>query len=135
MSGNEAAEPLAYGVEAEIERLMRCPECSSSRVRQVREGFGGGYGFFGFKAIGDLGAVKQVHCRNCGHEWQRPPMRELRQEAERRIDERYAAVDVENERLRRQLEDYVAYQQDVDRQLVVRKPSPYDGPVPPRQLD
>jgi hypothetical protein len=35
-------------------------------------------------------------------------MRELRREAQRRIDARYDQVDLENERLRRQLADYLA---------------------------
>jgi trans-2-enoyl-CoA reductase len=52
-------------------------------------------------------------------------MRELRREAQRRIDERYAALDGENERLRQQLADYVAYQRDIDRMLI----------EPPEELD
>lgn len=131
-TAGRAERPAIYGVEAEIERLMRCPECGSKRVSQVREGFGGGYGFFGFKAIGDFGAPKQVQCRNCGHEWLRPPMRELRREAERRIDERYDALDVENERLRRQLANYVAYQQDIDRGLLS---PPAEDPQPAAEPD
>jgi hypothetical protein len=107
----------SYGVEAELERLLACPECGSRKVKVVRESVGG-YGFFGFKAITDAGAPRLVHCSNCGHEWMRPPIKELRREAERRIDERYDQVDVENQRLRRQLENYLAYQRDVDRQLV-----------------
>jgi DNA-directed RNA polymerase subunit RPC12/RpoP len=120
-----AERPASYGVEAEIERLMCCPECGSSRVRQVREGIGGGYGIMGFKAIAEFGATKHVRCRNCGHQWERPPLRELRREAERRVDERYAALDVENERLRRQLADYLAYQRDIDRGMI---------PPPEREL-
>jgi hypothetical protein len=87
---------------------------------------GRGYGIMGFKAIADFGAPKHVQCRNCGHQWDRPPLRELRREAERRIDERYAALDVENERLRRQLADYVAYQRDIDRGLIA-PPEPEVG--------
>jgi DNA-directed RNA polymerase subunit RPC12/RpoP len=133
-----AGRPARYGVEAEIERLMRCPECGSRRVRQVREGIGGGYGIMGFKAIAEFSSAKHVQCRNCGHEWDRPPVRELRREAERRIDERYAALDVENERLRRQLADYLAYQRDVDRGLIAPpEPEPLvmgQGKQPKRML-
>jgi DNA-directed RNA polymerase subunit RPC12/RpoP len=140
MRENETDQAVTYGVEAELERLMRCPECSSDRVHQVREKIGGGYGFFGFKAIGDMGAPKQVQCRNCGHQWLRAPMKELRQEAERRIDERYAALDGENERLRRQLAEYLSYQRDIDLQLRpdAERPDdersdagPSDGAAPP----
>lgn len=89
----------AYGIDAEIEKLLRCPECGSSEVRPVA----GGYGFFGFKAIGDFGAPKDVCCRSCQAVWLRPPMRDLRREAERRISLRYDQFHVENERLRREL--------------------------------
>jgi hypothetical protein len=80
----------------------------------------------GFKAIAEFSSAKHVQCRNCGHEWDRPPVRELRREAERRIDERYAALDVENERLRRQLADYLTYQRDIDRGLI---PPPEPEPL------
>jgi hypothetical protein len=92
----------SYGVEAELERLLSCPECGSDRVKPTRESIGS-YGFFGFKAIGDLGSPRQVFCRRCGHEWVRPPLRELRREAERRIDERYEQFEVENQRLLQEL--------------------------------
>ena len=98
----EPEKPASYGVEAEMERLLRCPECGSAAVRPVRQSLGS-YGFFGFKALGDLGSPREVSCRGCGATWMRPPMRELRREAERRIEERYDRVDVENERLRREL--------------------------------
>ena len=95
--------PERYGVEAELERLMSCPECGSRRVRPNRSTTGG-YGFFGFKAIGDLSSTKDVVCRNCGHEWLRPPIKELRIEAERRVDERYERFAAENARLLAELE-------------------------------
>jgi hypothetical protein len=52
-------------------------------------------------------------------------MRELRREAQRRIDARYAAVDVENERLRRQLADF----------LEANPPSTAASPPPPAPAD
>ena len=91
-----------YGVDAELERLLSCPECGSRRVRPTKRS-SGSYGFFGFKAIGDLGSPREVHCLNCGAEWVRAPVRELRKEAERRIDERYARFEQENQRLLREL--------------------------------
>lgn len=96
-------EPTKFGIDAEIERLLRCPECGSSAVRPVL----GGYGFFGLKALGDFGSPRDVRCQGCGAQWARAPMRELRREAQRRIDERYDALDVENERLRSQLSAFL----------------------------
>jgi hypothetical protein len=98
------AGPERFGVDAEIERLLRCPNCGSSSVRSVA----GGYGLLGLKAIGEFGGPKDVQCRHCGEQWARPPMRELRREAQRRIDARYDQVDVENERLKQQLDAYLA---------------------------
>src|SRR4051794_35013804 len=82
---------------------MSCPECGSRRVRPNRSTTGG-YGFFGFKAIGDLSTPRDVVCQDCGAEWLRPSIKELRQEAERRIDERYERFAAENERLLAELE-------------------------------
>ncbi len=92
-----------YGVEAELERLLSCPECGSARVRPTRAATTG-YGVFGFKAIGDMSSPRQVVCRSCGAEWLRPPIRELRLEAERRIDERSERFSAENRRLLAELE-------------------------------
>jgi DNA-directed RNA polymerase subunit RPC12/RpoP len=96
--------PQHFGIEAEIERLLRCPACGSKAVRPVL----GSYGLLGLKALGEFGSPKEVQCRHCGEQWFRAPMREIRREAQRRIDARYDQVDVENERLRRQLADYLA---------------------------
>src|SRR3954447_15743653 len=82
---------------------MSCPECGSRRVRPNRSTTGG-YGFFGFKAIGDLSTPRDVVCQNCGAEWLRPPIKELRVEAERRFDERYERFSAENRRLLAELE-------------------------------
>src|SRR3954469_22532677 len=82
---------------------MSCPECGSRRVRPHRSS-AGGYGFFGFKAIGDLASPQDVVCQNCGHEWLRPPIKERRVEAERRVDERYERFAEENARLLAELE-------------------------------
>jgi hypothetical protein len=97
-----AAPPARYGVDAEIERMLRCPNCGSASVRATRQSMSS-YGFFGFKAIGDLSSAREVVCRNCATEWVRPPLREIRREAERRINERYDLVEVENQRLRDEL--------------------------------
>jgi len=105
MARKRASAPARprYGVEAELDRLLSCPECGSNRARpNVSQA--GGYGFFGFKAIGDLTVPRDVACRNCGHEWVRPPLRELRAEAERRIGERYDRFAEENRRLLDELE-------------------------------
>jgi DNA-directed RNA polymerase subunit RPC12/RpoP len=88
-----------YGVEAELDRLLRCPECGGGTVRPVHNG----YGLLGLRALGEFGSPRDVKCRTCGHEWTRAPMREMRREAQRRIDERYDAADVTNDRLRREL--------------------------------
>jgi NAD-dependent SIR2 family protein deacetylase len=96
--------PERYGVEAEIERLLRCPACGSDAVRPVL----GSYGLLGLKALGEFGSPKEVQCRRCGEQWARAPMRELRREAQRRIDARYDQVDIENERLKQQLASYLA---------------------------
>src|SRR4051794_23443617 len=101
MAEQQPAKP-SYGVEAELERLLSCPECGSNRVKPTRESIGS-YGFFGFKAIGDLGSPRQVFCRRCGHEWVRPPLREPRREAGRRIDERYERFEGGNQRLFQEL--------------------------------
>jgi hypothetical protein len=61
------------------------------------------YGFFGFKAIGESSSPREVICRSCGTTWVRASIKELRREAERRIDERYQIVEAENERLRAEL--------------------------------
>lgn len=108
--------PQHYGVEAEIERLLRCPACGSNAVRPVL----GGYGLLGLKAIGEFGSPKDVQCQRCGEQWARAPMRELRREAQRRIDARYDQVDVENERLRQQLAAYLAA-------------NPVEGPAAPAE--
>lgn len=110
-----------YGVEAELDRLLACPECGSSRVRANKNATGG-YGFFGFKAIGDLTAPRQVICRNCAAEWLRPPLRELRAEAQRRIDERYDRFTIENQRLLEELER--------DRRTNFAPPEPQPDPGP-----
>lgn len=113
--GTEAgaeATTEAYGVDAEIEKLLRCPECGSAKVRPVA----GGYGFFGFKAIGDFGSPKEVCCRACQAVWLRPPMRDLRREAERRISARYDQFHVENERLRRELAELEQARRDAREQ-------------------
>jgi hypothetical protein len=95
-----AGKPEKYGVDAELERLLRCPECESTSVRPV----GGSYGLLGLRVLGEYGAPRDVVCRRCNTTWLRPPMRDLRREARRRIDERYDELDVENLRLRRELE-------------------------------
>lgn len=106
------AKSEAYGVDAEIEKLLRCPECDSATVRPVA----GGYGFFGFKAIGDFGSPKEVSCGDCRAVWLRPPMRDLRREAERRIAVRYDRFHVENERLRRELAELEQARRDAREQ-------------------
>jgi DNA-directed RNA polymerase subunit RPC12/RpoP len=93
-----AQRPEKYGVDAELERLLACPECGSAKVRPTRQSMGS-YGFFGFKAIGDLSSSREVSCHSCGAQWVRPSIRELRREAERRIDERYERFEAENQRL------------------------------------
>jgi hypothetical protein len=98
------AQSERFGVEAELDRLLSCPECGSSRVRPRSSTTTGGYGFFGFKAISDLSASQDVECRSCGASWLRPPIKELRLEAERRIDERYERFEAENRRLLAELE-------------------------------
>jgi hypothetical protein len=95
-----AGKPEKYGVDAELERLLRCPECGSTSVRPG----GGSYGLLGLRVLGEYGAPREVVCRRCQHTWLRPPMRDLRREAQRRIDERYDELDEENLRLRRELD-------------------------------
>jgi hypothetical protein len=109
----------SYGAEAELERLLRCPECGSAAVKPVRQSVGA-YGFFGFKALGDLGSPRLVHCSGCGAEWMRAPMRELRREAERRIDERYDRFEAENRRLQQELQKLVhqRLERDLEGQLL-----------------
>jgi DNA-directed RNA polymerase subunit RPC12/RpoP len=109
-----AGRPERYGVDAEIERLLRCPECGSSKARPVL----GSYGFFGLRAIGEFGASREIACRACGHHWVRPPMRELRREAERRVDARYDEFVAENLRLQEEL---------VRIRNAPRTPGPEDG--------
>lgn len=96
----QPARPERYGVDAEIERLLRCPECGSSKVKPVL----GSYGFFGLRVLGEFGTPREVACRHCGAHWARPPMRELRREAERRIGARYDEFVAENLRLQEELD-------------------------------
>jgi hypothetical protein len=95
-----AGKPEKYGVDAELERLLRCPECGSTSVRPA----GGSYGLLGLRVLGEWGSPRDVVCRRCQNTWLRPPMRDLRREAQRRIDERYNELDEENLRLQRELD-------------------------------
>jgi ribosomal protein S27E len=104
-----ASKPERYGVDAELERLLRCPECGSTSVRSG----GGSYGLLGLRVLGEYGAPREVVCRRCATTWLRPPMRDLRREAQRRIDERYDQLDEENLRLRQEL-DRLRERRDAD---------------------